>query len=74
MVSIGVYKVGQPLSTARFDVPRVSSTVEVVNTFNLRFPTVSKEDAGLYRVTLNDASRECENRTRSADTELLVQG
>ena len=74
MVRIGVYEVGQPLSTARFDESRVSSTAEVVNTFNLRFPTVSKEDAGLYRLSLTDAISGNKSHARVATTTLLVQG
>ena len=72
MESIGVYTVAT--STARFDLSKITSAVEVVDLFNLRFPSVSKEDAGLYRVSLTDAISANNNTARIADATLMVKG
>ena len=74
MVSIGVYNVGEPLSSARFDTSVITGTVEVMDQYNLRFPTVSKEDAGLYTVSLTDAISASNNTARTANTTLMVKG
>ena len=75
MMPIGVYTVGTNTSSARWDTSVIlNSTVEVADVYNLRFLSVSKEDAGLYRVSLTDAISKNNNKARTADAILVVKG
>ena len=71
--SIGVYTVGTNTSSARFDKSVINNTIEVVDEYNLRFPSVSKEDAGLFKVSLTDAISPNNNTARTADAHLIVK-
>ena len=42
--------------------------------YNLRFPYVSKEEAGRYRVSLSDAISKNNDSARTVDANLVVKG